>query len=46
MDTELSHCLAGTLNPNPNVRIKAELRLGELLPHPGPWCQNLPLRRV
>ncbi|KAF8498357.1 ARM repeat-containing protein [Gautieria morchelliformis] len=34
MDTELGRCLTGTLNPDPNVRIKAELRLGELLPHP------------
>jgi hypothetical protein len=42
MDTELGHCLTGTLNPDPNVRIKAELRLAELLPHPGSLFQNHP----
>ena len=35
MNTELGGCLTGTLSPDANVRIKAELRLGELLPHPG-----------
>ena len=39
MDTELGRCLVGTLNPDSNVRIKAELRLSELLSHPGMWLK-------
>lgn len=35
MDSELGRCLSDTLSPDPNVRIKAELRVNELTQHPG-----------
>jgi len=35
MDSELSQSLGGTLDAEPNVRMMAELRIGELLLHTG-----------
>ncbi|KAF8522163.1 ARM repeat-containing protein [Hysterangium stoloniferum] len=34
MDSELGNCLMGTLSSDSNLRMKAELRISELLPHP------------
>lgn len=39
--TQISECLAGTLNPNPNVRMTAELKLVEYFAAPG--TPQLPL---
>lgn len=35
MDSELGRCLSDTLNPDPNIRIKAELRINELFQYSG-----------
>jgi len=35
MDTEIGRCLVGTLSADSNIRIKAEIRIGELLSQPG-----------
>jgi hypothetical protein len=36
----------GTLNPDPNLRMKAELRIGEILPHPGFFISSGFVRRI